>query len=255
MGVAFGMARTLDLSGTSRAGHFRGSEGERGTLRTHAHLLVKTQYDFTALQCPGRDSNPSANERPSRCVTNACPIFTQASFRRRLPEVFARKTQRSDALRIYRLAAMSHSQALSRLTVGDRSSDMRWALRSAIDKFEREWNYDASYIRDMIDASPRAAWLFLRVPGLLAAADLVGGFGLAAPAAASFYTMSPGRIGAIVAAVVGLIGAVIGGLALSRSAGRISTGNGRRGAIVAMMVGLIGMALGGLALARSRRSG
>ena len=175
---------------------------------------------------------------------------------------------------------------------------MRWTLQSAIDKFEREWNYDASYIRDMIDASPRAAWLFLRVPGLLAAADLVGGFGLAAPAAgrvsdqpaaASFYTMSPGRIGAIVAAVVGLIGAVIGGLALSRSAGRISTGNGRRGAvvalvlgpiglvvgglvvatadgglgtgnglgggIVAMMVGLIGMALGGLALARSRRSG
>jgi hypothetical protein len=56
---------------------------------------------------------------------------------------------------------------------------MRWALRSAIDKFEREWNYDASYIRDvMIDASPRAAWLFLRVTGLLAAAALVGGLGL-----------------------------------------------------------------------------
>ena len=175
---------------------------------------------------------------------------------------------------------------------------MRWALRSAIDKFEREWNYDASYIRDMIDASPRAAWLFLRVTGLLAAADLVGGFGLAAPAAAhvsdqpaaaTVYTMSPGRIGAIVAAVVGLIGVVIGGLALSRSAGRISTANGRRGAvvalvlgpiglvvgglvvatadgglgtgnglgggIVAMMVGLIGMALGGLALTRYRRTG
>jgi hypothetical protein len=55
------------------------------------------------------------------------------------------------------MAAMSHSEALSRLTVGDRRSDMRWALRSAIDKFEREWNYDASYIRDMIDVSPRAA--------------------------------------------------------------------------------------------------
>src|SRR5262245_59943666 len=114
---------------------------------------------------------------------------------------------------------------------------MRWALQSAIDKFERDWNYGAGYIRDMIDASPHAAWLFLRVTGLLAAA-VVGGFGLAAPAAAhvsdqpaaaSVYTMSPGRIGAIVAAVVGLIGAVIGGLALSRSAGRISTGNGRRG--------------------------
>jgi hypothetical protein len=135
---------------------------------------------------------------------------------------------------------------------------MRWALRSAIDKFEREWNYDASYIRDMIDASPRAAWLFLRVTGLLAAAALVAGFGLAAPAAAqvsdqpaaaSVYTMSPGRIGASVAAVVGLIGAVIGGLALARSAGRIGTGNGRRGAIVALVLGPIGLVIGGLVVA------
>jgi hypothetical protein len=173
----------------------------------------------------------------------------------------------------------------------------RWALRKGIDKFERERNYDASYIRDMIDARPRAAWLFARGTDLLAAAALVGGFGLAAPAAAqvsaqpdaaSVYTMSPGRIGAVVAAVVGLIGVVSGGRALARSAGRLGTGNGRRGAIVAlvlgpiglvigglvvatadgglgtghglgggivaMMVGLIGMALGGLALARSRRT-
>ena len=138
---------------------------------------------------------------------------------------------------------------------------MRWALRSAIDKFEREWNYGASYRRDMIAASPRAAWLFLRVSGLLAAAALVGGFGLGAPAAAhvsdqpaaaSFYTMSPGRIGAIVAAVVGLIGAVIGGLALSRSAGRISTGSGRRGAIVALVLGPIGLVIGGLVVATAK---
>jgi uncharacterized protein DUF6223 len=174
----------------------------------------------------------------------------------------------------------------------------RWALRKGIDTFEREWNYDTSYRSDMIDASPRAAWLVSRLTHLLAVAALVGGFGLAAPAAAhvsglqaaaSVYTMSPGRIAAFVAAVVGLIGAVIGGRALARSAGRIGTGNGRRGAIVAlvmgpiglvlgglvvatadggvgtgnglgggivaMMVGLIGMALGGLALARSRRTG
>jgi hypothetical protein len=78
---------------------------------------------------------------------------------------------------------------------------------------------------------------------------VVGGFGLAAPAAAnvsvqpaaaSVYTMSPGRIGAIVAAVVGLIGAVIGGLALARSAGRVGAGNGRRGSIVALVMGPIG---------------
>jgi hypothetical protein len=43
---------------------------------------------------------------------------------------------------------------------------IKWALRKAIGKFEREWNYDASYMRDMIDASPRAAWLFARVTAL-----------------------------------------------------------------------------------------
>jgi hypothetical protein len=36
---------------------------------------------------------------------------------------------------------MSHSEALSRLTVGGRRSDMiKWALRRAIDKFEQDWN-------------------------------------------------------------------------------------------------------------------
>jgi hypothetical protein len=48
---------------------------------------------------------------------------------------------------------------------------------------------------------------------------------------------------------------VLGGLALARSAGRIGTGSGRGGAIVALVVGLIGMVLGGLALTRSRRTG
>jgi hypothetical protein len=43
---------------------------------------------------------------------------------------------------------------------------MKWALRRAIGKFERDWNYDASYMRDMIEASPRAAWLFSRVTSL-----------------------------------------------------------------------------------------
>jgi hypothetical protein len=43
---------------------------------------------------------------------------------------------------------------------------IKWALRRAIDKFERDWDYDASYMRDMIDASPRAAWLFSRVTAL-----------------------------------------------------------------------------------------
>lgn len=66
--------------------------------------------------------------------------------------------------------------------------------------------------------------------------------------AASVYAMSPGRLGAIVAALVGLIGVVLGGLAL-RSAGRLGTGSGRSGANVAVVAGLIGMALGGLVVA------
>jgi hypothetical protein len=42
----------------------------------------------------------------------------------------------------------------------------KWLLRKAIDRFEREWKYDASYMRDIIDASPRAAWLFSRAAAL-----------------------------------------------------------------------------------------
>ncbi len=43
---------------------------------------------------------------------------------------------------------------------------IKWLLRKAIDKFERKWKYDASYMRDMIDASPRAVWLFSRAAAL-----------------------------------------------------------------------------------------
>jgi hypothetical protein len=116
-------------------------------------------------------------------------------------------------------------------------------------------------------------------------------FGLAAPAAAqvsgqpaaTIYTMTPERIAASTAAVVGLIAAVVGGLALVRAVrgignrgrrgaivalvlgltglvigalvvatadGGVGTGNGVAGGVVAMMLGLIGTALGGLALAR-----
>jgi hypothetical protein len=87
------------------------------------------------------------------------------------------------------------------------------------------------------------------------AAALVCGFGLAAPAAAhgsiqsvgvAAHTVTPERIMASGAAVTGLIGAVIGGLALARSAGRVGVGDGRRAAIVALVLGLIGLVVGGL---------
>jgi hypothetical protein len=38
---------------------------------------------------------------------------------------------------------------------------VRWLFRRAVGAFERQWQYDASYLRDIIDASPRAAWRFL----------------------------------------------------------------------------------------------
>jgi hypothetical protein len=62
---------------------------------------------------------------------------------------------------------MSHSELLFRLTVGDRRTEMiRWALHRWIDRFERGWKYDASYVRDLIEVSPRAAWLFSRATAI-----------------------------------------------------------------------------------------
>jgi hypothetical protein len=133
---------------------------------------------------------------------------------------------------------------------------IRWALRRAIDKIE--CNHDATNIRDMIDARPRGAGTALRVADLLAAVALVSGFGLAAPVAAQVsvqpaavnaYTLTPKRLMASGAAVTGLIGAVIGGLALARSTRRVGSGKGRRGAIVALVLGPIGLIIGGLVVA------
>ena len=43
---------------------------------------------------------------------------------------------------------------------------VRWLMLRAVSAFERQWNYDASYLREMIEASPRAAWHFLRATRL-----------------------------------------------------------------------------------------
>jgi hypothetical protein len=52
---------------------------------------------------------------------------------------------------------MSHSDALSRLTVGGKGAAMiRCTLGRAIDKVERDFKTDASNIPDLIDASARA---------------------------------------------------------------------------------------------------
>ncbi|WP_327106890.1 DUF6223 family protein [Nonomuraea glycinis] len=110
---------------------------------------------------------------------------------------------------------------------------------------------------------------------------------LAQPDPATAYTMSAGRLWSLVAALLGLTGAVIGGLALARPTARIGTsrwgaiwallagltgavigvlvvaaakggpgtGYGIVGGYVALVIGLIAMTLGGLTLARQRRTG
>ncbi|SEL97053.1 DUF6223 family protein [Rhodococcus maanshanensis] len=127
-----------------------------------------------------------------------------------------------------------------------------------------------------------------------AAAALLGGVALAAPALADVSVqsvaasdgMTSGRLGPTLTALVGFTAVVIGALAL-RSAGRIGswgngpvvalvtglisvvvgglfavtadggpgTGNGIVGAFAAVLFGLIGVLLGALALARNRRAG
>ena len=65
--------------------------------------------------------------------------------------------------------------------------------------------------------------------------------------------INSGRIMAMVALVVGLTGMLLSGLHLARATGDFGTGSGRAGTIVGLVVGAIGMVLGGRALARSRR--
>ena len=75
------------------------------------------------------------------------------------------------------------------------------------------------------------------------------------PVTASVLAMSSGRLGAFVAGLVGLIGIVIGGRALARSAGRARNAANRHdggpGAVLAMVLGLTAMTVGGLVAATS----
>ncbi|CAG7628499.1 hypothetical protein PAESOLCIP111_03025 [Paenibacillus solanacearum] len=82
----------------------------------------------------------------------------------------------------------------------------------------------------------------LLVPTIVSAEATSGNIG---------YGLTPGRLKTLVAAVVGLISVVIGGLSLVRSSGRFGTGNGRAGAIVAIGAGLFGIVLAGLHLVKT----
>src|SRR5262249_28522999 len=99
--------------------------------------------------------------------------------------------------------------------------------------------------------------IFTLILAALAAAALFGGLvhavlvaaHVSAPAATTVYGLTPQRLWATTATVLALVGVVIGGLALARSAGPIGTGNRRIGAIGAVVAGLIAVVNGGLVLA------
>lgn len=93
--------------------------------------------------------------------------------------------------------------------------------------------------------SGRAQALLALVIGLLSA--VVGGVSLVRSRAAE-----KGRAGPAFALSAGALGAVLAALRIA-SSGAIGTGGGRLGAIVALVLALCGIALGGLALARRAR--
>ena len=72
---------------------------------------------------------------------------------------------------------------------------------------------------------------------------------LSSPAAATVQGVTPGRVWATIAAFIGLLGVVVGGMALRRAVQSIGPGHARKGAIVAVAAGLIAVLNGGLNLA------
>ena len=95
----------------------------------------------------------------------------------------------------------------------------------------------------LILAALAAAALFgVLVYAVLVAAHVSG----PATTTTTVYGLTPRRLWATTAAVLALVGVVIGGLALVRRASRFGTASGR--AIVALVAGLIAVVNGGLNL-------
>lgn len=80
---------------------------------------------------------------------------------------------------------------------------------------------------------------------------VIGGLALVRPA--SRFGPISGRLGAILALAAGIIAVVNGGLNLAVANGGPGTGNGVVGAAAALVLGVIAMAEGGVFLTRSRR--
>jgi hypothetical protein len=43
---------------------------------------------------------------------------------------------------------------------------LKWLMKRGTAAFERQWNYDAGYLHEIIEASPRAAWMFQRAAAI-----------------------------------------------------------------------------------------
>jgi hypothetical protein len=43
---------------------------------------------------------------------------------------------------------------------------VKWLMGRGIAAFERQWNYDAGYLHEIVEASPRAAWMFSRAAAI-----------------------------------------------------------------------------------------
>jgi hypothetical protein len=94
-------------------------------------------------------------------------------------------------------------------------------------------------------------WSFVAI-GLGLIGVVVGGLALARPAGR--LGINTGRLGAALALGAGLIGAVVGAVVVAASGGQLGTGGGLAGGVVGIALGLVGAVVGGLALARSRRA-
>jgi len=97
--------------------------------------------------------------------------------------------------------------------------------------------------------TPRRLWA--TVVDVLALSGVV--IGSVAPYRAARRIGNHGRCGAILAQVLGSIGAVNGGLVLAIATGGPGSGNGVVGGAAALVLGLIATLLGGLVVARSHR--
>jgi len=111
-------------------------------------------------------------------------------------------------------------------------------------------------------ATPAAAHI-LAQQGAVGAPTLTAGrlwslaaalLGLAGAVVGGLALARRARRGAVVALAAGVVSVVVGGLVVAAAKGGPGTGYGIVGGYVALVVGLIAAVLGGLALARSRRA-